>query len=79
MSDSEAELDNEDAQVVLPQKMHGVGNTKSQQSAIRLTELGPRMTLSLIKIEQGFCEGDVLHHEFSMLALVIVILALFCF
>jgi hypothetical protein len=29
-SDSEAELDNEEAQVVLPQKVHGVGNVKSQ-------------------------------------------------
>lgn len=29
-SDSEGEFDNEDAHVTLPQRMHGVGNTKSQ-------------------------------------------------
>eukprot|EP00123_Amoebidium_parasiticum_P016007 comp23243_c0_seq1/m.37945 comp23243_c0_seq1/g.37945 ORF comp23243_c0_seq1/g.37945 comp23243_c0_seq1/m.37945 type:complete len:490 (-) comp23243_c0_seq1:345-1814(-) len=63
LSDSEAE-DPEDAKVVLPQKVHGVGNTKSQQSAIKLQEQGPRMTLTLIKIEEGFCTGNVLHHEF---------------
>ena len=28
-------------------------------------QLGPRMTLQLVKIEEGFCEGEVLHHEFS--------------
>ena len=28
-------------------------------------QLGPRMTLQLVKIEEGFCEGEVLHHAFS--------------
>ena len=30
-----------------------------------IPQLGPRMTLQLVKIEEGFCDGEVLHHEFS--------------
>ena len=41
----------------------GSGNTKQQQRGIRLTELGPRMQLELLKIQKGFCDGDVLYHE----------------
>lgn len=33
------------------------------QSSIRLVELGPRMTLQLIKIEEGFLSGEVLYHK----------------
>ncbi len=47
-SDSEAE---EDAQVVLPQRMRGRGNHESQKSAVKLSELGPRLTLRLFKVE----------------------------
>lgn len=61
-SESEAEPD-EKSKVELPQKMTGSGNMKNHQSAVRLTELGPRLTLELIKIEDGFCEGKVLYHK----------------
>ena len=37
---------------------------KSQQSAMKLTELGPRLTLEIFKVEQGVNEGDVLYHKF---------------
>jgi len=30
----------------------------------RLTEIGPRMTLQLIKIEEGVCSGEILYHEY---------------
>ena len=33
-------------------------------SSYRLTEIGPRMTLQLVKIEEGIGGGDVLYHEF---------------
>ena len=33
-------------------------------SALRLKEIGPRLTLRLVKIESGMCEGEVLHHAF---------------
>ena len=38
--------------------------TKTQQSAVRLQELGPRLTLSLVKVQEGFCDGQVLYHQF---------------
>ncbi|KAB0400192.1 hypothetical protein E2I00_009479, partial [Balaenoptera physalus] len=33
-------------------------------TAVRLTEIGPRMTLQLIKIQEGVGEGNVLFHSF---------------
>ena len=33
------------------------------QSSVRLVELGPRMTLELIKIEEELHEGEVLYHK----------------
>lgn len=30
-----------------------------------LLQLGPRLTLQLVKIEAGLCEGEVLHHEYG--------------
>lgn len=65
MSESEAE-DVAGEEVTLPQDLPGAGNVKQQQSAVRLIELGPRMTLQLIKMEDGVCDGEVLHHEFIM-------------
>lgn len=35
-----------------------------RKKAIKLTEVGPRLTLKLVKIEEGICSGRVLHHEF---------------
>lgn len=35
-----------------------------KKRAIKLTELGPRLTLKLVKIEEGICAGKVLHHEY---------------
>ena len=34
----------------------------SNQRAIRLTELGPRLRLELVKVEEGMCDGKVLFH-----------------
>jgi hypothetical protein len=51
-------------QVTLPERFIGKGNAAAQQSAMKLTELGPRMTLELFKVEQGVNEGDVLYHKF---------------
>ena len=36
----------------------------SEQSSVRLVELGPRMTMSLVKIEEGMHDGEVLYHKF---------------
>ena len=53
-SESEGEMDGEHNQVDLPQSMPGRGNVKSQQSAIRLHELGPRLTLQLVKVREMY-------------------------
>ncbi len=44
--------------------MSSRGNVPQQRSSIRLVELGPRMTLELIKVEEGLLEGEVLYHRF---------------
>ncbi|XP_072225670.1 uncharacterized protein [Leuresthes tenuis] len=63
LSESEAEQDGEDNITELPQAYSGRGNMASQQSAVRLTEIGPRMTLQLVKIQEGMGEGNVLYHS----------------
>ncbi|EGD73585.1 hypothetical protein PTSG_05295 [Salpingoeca rosetta] len=60
-SDAEAAMGT--SKVVLPQTVKGAGNKASQKSAIKLVEIGPRLNLKLIKIEEGLCEGKVLHHS----------------
>lgn len=45
-------------------KQNGAVNLKSTTSAIRLSEIGPRLKLKLIKIEEGICDGEVLYHDF---------------
>lgn len=63
MSDSEAELP-EDSRVSLPQDLVGRGNLRAGTSALKLKELGPRMTMQLVKIEDGVCSGTVLYHAY---------------
>ena len=43
----------------------GAGRSRStvERRAIKLHELGPRMRLRLIKVEEGLCEGKVMWHE----------------
>uniref|UniRef100_A0A671WZJ4 Peter pan homolog n=1 Tax=Sparus aurata TaxID=8175 RepID=A0A671WZJ4_SPAAU len=62
LSESEAEQDGEHNITELPQVYSGRGNMASQQSAVRLTEIGPRMTLQLTKIQEGMGEGNILYH-----------------
>ncbi|XP_061469714.1 suppressor of SWI4 1 homolog isoform X1 [Rhineura floridana] len=64
LSESEAEQDGSHNIMELPQAYTGRGNMKAQQSAVRLTEIGPRMTLQLIKVEEGLGQGNVLYHSF---------------
>ncbi|XP_006898896.1 PREDICTED: suppressor of SWI4 1 homolog [Elephantulus edwardii] len=64
LSESEAEPDGEHNITELPQAVAGRGNMRAQQSAVRLTEIGPRMTLQLVKIQEGVGEGNVLFHSF---------------
>lgn len=63
VSESEAE-DDPNSHITLPQKLSSRGNHENSTSAIRLSELGPRITLQLMKVEGGLLDGEVLFHEF---------------
>jgi ribosome biogenesis protein SSF1/2 len=62
-SDSEAE-DDPSHTVQLSDKYVGRGNAKSQKSALKLVELGPRLSMELIKVEKGLGNGDVMYHAY---------------
>ncbi|CAH0514842.1 unnamed protein product [Peronospora belbahrii] len=62
---SDSEVDDEASHVTLPDSFRGRGNLKAGKSAVRLTEIGPRLTLKLTKVERGICEGDVLYHAYK--------------
>jgi len=62
-SDSEAE--DETVKVVLPDRFTGHGNSAAQQSALKLVELGPRLSLEAFKVERGVAEGDILYHKYE--------------
>jgi ribosome biogenesis protein SSF1/2 len=59
-SDSEPEDSN--AVVELAQTYNGRGNQGQSKSALKLVELGPRLSLELIKVEQGLGDGNVMFH-----------------
>ncbi|KAG5192434.1 Brix domain-containing protein, partial [Tribonema minus] len=61
---SDSEVDDEESKVVLPDRYGGRGNVKAQRSSIRLHELGPRVSMSLYKVERGLASGDVLYHSY---------------
>lgn len=66
LTESEGEDDVEEIrQVTLTQDLGSKtrGNLAEEKSAIRLVEIGPRMTLSLFKIEEGLMDGEVLYHS----------------
>ncbi|KAJ3057579.1 hypothetical protein HK097_000046 [Rhizophlyctis rosea] len=62
-SESDIE-DGPESTVTLSQKYIGKGNRQSEQRSIRLVELGPRIQMSLTKIQAGLCGGEVLYHSF---------------
>uniref|UniRef100_A0A8C7J602 Peter pan homolog n=1 Tax=Oncorhynchus kisutch TaxID=8019 RepID=A0A8C7J602_ONCKI len=65
LSESDAEQDGDHNITELPQIYSGRGNMASQQRAVRLTEIGPRITMQLVKIEEGMGDGNILYHAVS--------------
>ena len=77
---SESEVEDEAVVSMVDKKDVKVGSEQQQQQqkpeeeeaeeqptrkkAVKLTELGPRINMKLVKIEEGVCSGKVLHHEF---------------
>lgn len=51
------------ASVTVPQHFKGKGVLANDKSAVKLTEIGPRMTFSLFKIESGVMDGEILYHS----------------
>ncbi|KAJ0177615.1 hypothetical protein K1T71_006488 [Dendrolimus kikuchii] len=51
------------SQIMLPQKLSSRGAAAESKSALRLFELGPRISFQLIKVEDGLMDGEVLYHE----------------
>ncbi|CAK7212096.1 rRNA-binding ribosome biosynthesis protein [Sporothrix curviconia] len=41
----------------------GDTGTNVEKRAVKLVELGPRMKLRLVKVEEGMCQGQVMWHE----------------
>lgn len=49
----------------MPDALSGIrGNVAGGQSAVRLVELGPRLTFQLVKVEDGLLDGEVLYHRY---------------
>lgn len=65
LSESEAEFDGPENQVEINQEnlKNKLKSLSSSTSAIRLSEIGPRLKIKLIKIEEGVCEGPILFHD----------------
>ena len=60
---SESEIDDiPESKITLPEDYQD--KKKNTQVAIKLHELGPRMKLKLVKIEEGFCRGNVTFHAY---------------
>ncbi|KAI8908072.1 Brix domain-containing protein [Gorgonomyces haynaldii] len=55
-----SESDVEDAQDTVEIQRKNV-----EQRAVKLVEVGPRMSLELIKVEAGLLQGEVLHHTYQ--------------
>jgi len=63
VSESEAEDTSETVEAV--QKLSTRGTKGVDEVAIKLVELGPRMKLQLIKIENGLLDGETLYHKLA--------------
>ncbi|RID43836.1 hypothetical protein BRARA_I00672 [Brassica rapa] len=59
---SESEGDEEGATVTLSSDIGRV-NRGSTKSAVKLQEIGPRMTMQLVKVEEGLCSGGIIFDE----------------
>ena len=61
---SESEVEDESSRVRLGQAL-GRGQLAAGQSAVKLQEVGPRLSLRLHKVEEGLCTGTVMYHQFG--------------
>ena len=45
-------------------KLRAKSGRTVEKRAVKLVELGPRMKMRMVKVEEGLCEGKVMWHEF---------------
>jgi ribosome biogenesis protein SSF1/2 len=62
---SESEGDEEAATVTLSSDLGRV-NKGATKSAVKLQEIGPRMTMQLVKVEEGLCTGGIIFSEYDV-------------
>ncbi|KAI7854790.1 Brix domain-containing protein [Circinella umbellata] len=77
VSESDVE-DGPDSVVTLAQNYPGRNNRKNDQRAVRLQELGPRLKLDLIKVENGLCGGEVLYHKYGNYIYILIWIICYC-
>lgn len=63
LSESEGEDDPSTQVMVGSRKVVSKKGPGPQKSSVRLSELGPRLSLQLIKVEEGLQDGTVLYHR----------------
>lgn len=61
---SDSEFEDVEANIDLPSRYVGRNNRAKEQRAVRLVEIGPRMELELMKVQEGLCDGPVLYHRY---------------
>jgi ribosome biogenesis protein SSF1/2 len=61
-SGTDSEPEDSNAVVELAQNYAGRGNKGQSKSALKMVELGPRLSLELQKVEQGLSDGNVMFH-----------------
>ena len=76
--DSASEIDEDEKVEIKVPHVKQEATSGSQQRAIKLTEIGPRLRLELVKIEEGMCDGKVLYHRYVHKSKVYISLPL-CF
>ena len=64
-SESEGELDEVEEQrhVTVSEPMKSAGNVLFEKSAVRCVEIGPRLTLELVRITEGLCKGKIMYNK----------------
>ena len=62
---SDSEIEDNAAAVNLPQDFPGRGNHAGKRSVVRLREIGPRLNLELVKVQEGVFDGEVQYHKYQ--------------
>jgi ribosome biogenesis protein SSF1/2 len=66
---SDSEMDDPQASVMLPADFghRSRGNRKGSVSIVKLKELGPRLTLKCVKVQENLFDGEVTYHAYHSL------------